>query len=215
MILQVYVGENLNYTVGNLHYSSDAGVIPTSDTSDTSDTSEATTTVIFAAIATVMVLIIILLVVVIICGVKKRTKKSHTIAFTGNTDVNMYASPAYGTHQVLTEPGLDHLYEPIEEYCEEETTTLQDTASPVDDDKIDAGGCLKMNPPCEVVDPAAINGNEGDTGSHSRASDEYVQAVDEDHMSANNNDEDDGYENGDQQKNDYLQLKADHEDTVV
>ena len=93
-----------------------------------------------------MVLIIIMLVVVIICVVRKKSKKRHTIAFTGNTDVNMYASPAYGTHQVLTEPGLDHLYEPIDEYCEEEITTLtlQDTASPVDDDKIDADGYLKM-----------------------------------------------------------------------
>ena len=210
MVLQVYVGDNLNYSVGSLHYSSDADVNPT-----TSDTSETTTNIVFAAIATVMVLIIILLVVAIICGVKKKTKKRQTIAFTGNTDVNMYASPAYGTHQVFTEPGLDHLYEPIDEYCEEESTTLQDTASPVDDDKIDADGYLTMNPPCKDVDQAAVKGNEGDTESHSEASDEYVQAADEDHMPANNNDEDDGYENDDQQKNDYLQLKADHEDTVV
>ena len=181
-----------------------------------SDTSETTTAsiIIFAAIASVIVLIILLLVIVIICGMKKKIKKRQTIAFTGNTDVSMYASPAYGTHQVLTEPGLDHLYEPIDESCREETTTLQDTASPVDDDKIDADGYLKMNPSCEVVDQAAINGNECDTGS-SGASDEYIQAADEDHMPAINNDEDDGYENDDQQKNDYLQLKADHEDTVT
>ena len=143
MILQVYVGENLNYSVGRLHYSSDI-------TATASDTSE-TTIIIFAAIATVMVLVIILLVVVIICGVRKKSKKSHTITFTGNTDVNMYASPAYGTHQVFTEPGLDHLYEPIDEYCEENTTTLKDTTSPAsDDDEIDAEGYLKMKPSCEV-----------------------------------------------------------------
>ena len=157
-----------------------------------SDTSEATTAsiIIFAAISTVIVLIILLLlVIVIICGIKKKTKERQTIAFTSNTDVNMFASPAYGTHQVLTETGLDHLYEPIEEYCEEETTTLQDTASPVDNDKIDADGYLKMNPPCEVVDHAAINGNEDDNGSHSEISDKYVQAADKEHMPANNNDE--------------------------
>ena len=175
MILQVYIGENLNYTVGRLHYS--LATMP-------SDTSEATTAsiIIFAAISTVMVLIILLLVIVIICGIKKKTKERQTIAFTSNTDVNMFASPAYGNHQVLTETGLDHLYEPIEEYCEEETTTLQDTASPVYNDKIDADGYLKMNPPCEVVDHAAINGNEDDTGSHSGVSDEYVQAADEEHI---------------------------------
>ena len=44
--------------------------------------------------------------------------------------VNMYASPAYGTHQVFTEPGLDHLYEPIVELYEEEDTAVQDTAPP-------------------------------------------------------------------------------------
>jgi len=27
----------------------------------------------------------------------------------------MYTSPAYGTHQVLSEPGLDHLYESIDD----------------------------------------------------------------------------------------------------
>ena len=136
-----------------------------------SDTSEATTAsiIIFAAISTVIVLIILLLVIVIICGIKKKTKERQTIAFTSNTDVNMFASPAYGTHQVFIEPGLYHLYEPIEEYCEEETTTLQDTASP--------------------VDHAAINGNEDDNGSHSEISDEYVQAADKEHMPANNNDE--------------------------
>ena len=42
-----------------------------------------------------------------------------------NETVNMYASPAYGTHQVFAEPGLDHLYERIDDKM---TTTLQDTS---------------------------------------------------------------------------------------
>ena len=75
MILQVYVGENLNYSVGILRYSSDTGINPT--TSDTSET--ATTNIIFVAIATVLVLIIILLVVVIIFGIKKKTKKDRPL----------------------------------------------------------------------------------------------------------------------------------------
>ena len=190
MILQVYVGENLNYSVGSLHYSSDAGINPT--------TSDTTTTIIFAAIATVMVLIIIiLLVVVIICGVKKKSKKRQTIAFTGNTDVNMYASPAYGTHQVFTEPGLDHLYEPIDEYCEENTTTLKDTTSPAnDDDEIDAEGYLKMKPSCEVVGQATTESSvAADTCSTfigSKSTDEYIQALDINLSASSIKDDDDG-----------------------
>ena len=192
MILQVYVGENLNYTVGRLHYSSDADVNPT--------TSETTTIIIFAAIATVMILIIILLVVVIICGVRKKSKKSRTIAFTGNTDVNMYASPAYGTHQIFTEPGMDHLYEPIDEYHKENTTTLQDTASPTDDDEIDADGYLKMKPSCEVVDQDITKGSivvdSCSTFIGGEPNDEYVQPLD--NVPVNNIKGDDGDNDGDE-----------------
>ena len=206
------IGENLNYTVGRLRYSSDTGANPTA--SDTSEIST-TTIAILCVIAAVMAFII-LSIIVIICVVKKKSKKKQSIAFTGNTDVNMYASPAYGTHQVFTEPGLDHLYEPIDDFREEITTTLQDTTSPADDDKIDTEGYLKMNPSCEVIDQAATEGNECDTGSHSGSSEEYIHAADdEDHISANGNDEDDGYENDNQQKNDCLQMKADHEDTLM
>ena len=154
MILQVYVGENLNYSVGSLHYSSDAGINPT--------TSDTTTTIIFAAIATVMVLIIIiLLVVVIICGVKKKSKKRQTIAFTGNTDVNMYASPAYGTHQVFNVPGQDHLYDLIDAPFKERSTTLQDPLT-INDDETDVDGYHRMNPSCEVIDQAVTGGNVDD-----------------------------------------------------
>ena len=77
---------------------------------------------------------------------RKKKSRKHTVAvsFTGNTDVNMYASPAYGTHQVFTEPGLDHLYEPIDELYEEENKTLQETAPLADDNEVDAEGYLKM-----------------------------------------------------------------------
>ena len=40
----------------------------------------------------------------------------------------MYASPAYGTHQFFSEPGLDHLYESINDNIEENTA-----AEPFDD----------------------------------------------------------------------------------
>ena len=206
MILQVRIGVNLNYTFGRLHYLSGTDTNPTA--SDTSEIAIIT----FAAIVIVMVLIIILLVLVIGFVVKNKSKKNPSVAFTGNTDVNMYASPAYGSHQVFTEPGLDHLYEPIDELYEEETTKLQDAASPANDNESDIENYFKMNPSFQVVDQGN-EGNEHDTGSHSGSSDDVQAADDEDHMPANGNDEDDGYENDDQQKNDYLQLKTDQEDT--
>ena len=184
MILQVYVGKNLNYTVGSVHYLSDTSD-PTSDTSaTTSDTTETTTTIIlcFAAIATVMVLITILLVIAIICIVRKKTKKKSTTAFTDNTGVNMYASPAYGTHQTFTEPGMDHLYEPVDKVHGKNVTTLQDTAPGTDNDEIDAESYLKMKPSCEVVDQAITKGSVVTDGCStiigSKSTDEYVQPLD-------------------------------------
>ena len=71
-----------------------------------------------------------------------------------------------------------------------------------------------MQSSCEE---AVTGGNVDDTGTSTVDNDpndeEYVQAIatdDEDHVTSN--DEDDGYENDDQNKNEYLQLKADHED---
>ena len=202
MILQVYVGKNLNYTVGSLQYISDTSD-PTSDTSaTTSDTTETTTIIlVFAAIATVMVLIIILLVIAIICIVRKKTKKKSTTAFTDNTGVHMYASPAYGTHQVLTEPGMDHLYEPVDKVHGKNITTLQDTAPGTDNDEIDAESYLKMKPSCEVVDQAITKGNVvTDTCSTiigRKSTDEYVQVLDN-NLPASSIKDDDGNNDGDE-----------------
>ena len=151
MTLQVKIGENLNYTAGRLHYLSDTATNPTD-----SDTFEITTTiiVILCLIAAVIALII-LVAIIIICVVIKNSKKKQSIALTGNTDVNMYACPAYGTHQAFTEPGPDHLHKPIDESHEENTTPLLDTASPGNNDnEISAEGYLKMKPSHEVVDQA-------------------------------------------------------------
>ena len=130
-----------------------------------------------------------------LCCEKKSRKQA--IAFTDNTDVSMYSSPAYGTHQVFTEPGLDHLYEPIDELYEEKSTTLQDTVPPVDDDENDAEGYLKMKPSCEV-DEAVPEGDVGSTFIGSKSTDEYVQAADDKDHLPTGNDEDDGYDNNDQ-----------------
>ena len=148
---------------------------------------------------------------------REKKLRKHTVSFTGNTDVNMYASPAYGTHQKFTEPGLDHLYEPIDELYEEENTTVQDTDPPADDNEVDAEGYLKMTSFGEVDDQAVTEGNVDDTGSHSgnsETTDKCVQAANDvkDHLST---DEDDGYENDDQLRDDYSQLKPDHEEAKI
>ena len=148
---------------------------------------------------------------------REKKLRKRTVSFTGNTNVNMYASPAYGTHQMFTEPGLDHLYEPIDELYEEENTTVQDTALLADDNEVDAEGYLKMTSSGEVDDQAVTEGNVDDTGSHSgnsETTDECVQAANDakDHLST---DEDDGYENDDQLRDDYSQLKPDHEEAKI
>ena len=61
-----------------------------------------------------IIIIIIIIIIIKFCITKKKSVKS-TSSFSGNPDINMYASPAYGTHQVLTEPGLDHLYDRIDD----------------------------------------------------------------------------------------------------
>ena len=131
----------------------------------------------------------------------------------------MYASPAYGTHHVFSEPGMDHLYEPIHDYLhEEESTTLQDaTPGAANDDETDVEGYLKMKSSSEVIDKAVAEGSVGNTESHTMndSTDEYVQAADDNLPTATNeSDEDGGYENDDQKKKDYLQLIDDHEEDI-
>ena len=122
---------------------------PRPTTSNSTETIATTTNIVIAVLVAVIVLIIILSVTVIICVVRKRSQK-HTLTFTGTNDVSMYASPAYGTHHVFTEPGMDHLYEPIDESYREKSTTLQD-APQADDDE--AGiDYIKMNPSFKAVD---------------------------------------------------------------
>ena len=94
----------------------------------------------------------------------------------------MYASPAYGTHQVFTEPGQHHLYELIDGLHKEEATKLQDTASPANDDnEIDTEGYLKMKPSCEVVDQtlteSSVVADTYSTFVGSKSTDDYVQAL--------------------------------------
>ena len=90
---------------------------------------------------------------------EKEVKKTYTawpslVATTA--DVSMYTSPAYGTHHVFSEPGLDHLYDRIEESYREKSTTLQDPPQAEDDEvTIDY---IKINP--SVVDPTVTEETE-------------------------------------------------------
>ena len=129
---------------------------------------------------------ITLLVVVIIYVVRKKSKKSHIIVFTGNTDVNMHASPAYGTHQVLTEPEEDHLYDQIDTSLKERSTTLQDPPT-INDDENDVDGYHRMYPSCKGTDEAVTAGNVDDTAS---CTDEYIQVADgQDRLPTGNDDQ--------------------------
>ena len=159
-----------------------------------------------------MAILLFLSIVIIVSNriIKKELKK-RTRAFTGDTDVNMYSSPAYGTHQVFSEPGTEHLYERIDELRNEVSTTFQETATVIADDKeSDVDGDLKMKSSCEDDDKSITEGNiQCSTGNNNDISDEkYVQTADDDHLPTDTNDEDDGYENDDP-KNEYLQLQCD------
>ena len=71
MTLQVKIGENLNYTVGRLRYSSDTAANPTD-----SDTFEiTTTTIIILCLIAAVIALIILVVIVIICVLIKKSKE--------------------------------------------------------------------------------------------------------------------------------------------
>ena len=138
--MQVHVGEYLIYTVGSLRYSSASDTINNSSTNN----DDSTTYIIIISIVVILLIGIIIIVIISFCVIKWRSRKSP-ISFSGNPDVNMYASPAYGTHQVFSEPGMDHLYEPIDELYEEKSTTFQDATPAVNDDETDADGYLKVD----------------------------------------------------------------------
>ena len=121
----------------------------------------------------------------------------------------MYSSPAYGTHHVFSEPGMEHLYEPIDELGIEISTTFQEAATvTVDDKETDVDGYFKIKSSCKADDKSITESNtQCNTGNNNDISDEdYVQAADDLHTDTN--DEDDGCKNDDQ-KNEYLQLQID------
>ena len=139
---------NQRTTIGNIRFISD------------SNTDGINSTIIIVT-AVISIAISILILLVILAIVKCLKTRAHCCSSPSdkekpfiNEAVSMYASPAYGTHQVFAEPGLDHLYECTEDKM---TTTLKDTARAADDE-IDADACgyLKFKSNCEVANQALI-----------------------------------------------------------
>ena len=132
---------NQRTIIGNIRFISD------SNTNDVNSTIIIVTAVISIAIS-ILILLVILAIVKCLktcahcCSSPSDKEKPFT-----NEAVNMYASPAYGTHQVFAEPGVDHLYERIDDKM---TTTLQDTACGTGDE-VDTDGYLKMRSHSEAV----------------------------------------------------------------
>ena len=182
----MYIGKNLNYAVGSLQYSS-----------TTSNDGSSTTTILIIIITVIVLLLILSIIIIVSYRIIKMNIKKHTCAFTGNTDVNMYSSPAYGTHHVFSEPGIEHLYEPVHELRKEISTTFQEAATVTADDKeTDIDGYFKMDSSHEVDDKGITEGNaQCSTRNNNDISDEeYVQAADDkDYLPTNTNNQDDGY----------------------
>ena len=105
------MGENLFFHVGNAQY---AGSNPAND-----DSNDTIISIITILIVVLIVLFLSIAIAFFIWKSNSKSKPNKTMHFTNDTDVNMYASPAYGTHHVFSEPGLDHLYEPIDEFMDE------------------------------------------------------------------------------------------------
>ena len=141
-------------TIGNIRFISDAS------------TDINSTIIIITAVISIVITVLIL--IIILAVLKCLKTNAHCCSSPSDKDkpfineaVSMYASPAYGTHQVFAEPGLDHLYEPIDE---EMTTALQDTACAAGDE-VDADGYLKMRSNCEAVNQTFIEGSAGNGSS--------------------------------------------------
>ena len=167
MFLQVHVGENLNYTVGKLQYyfnNNTRDTVPTRST-----TFNITTIIIIVAIAVIVFIIVIIIAIIIICVVRKKSNKS-TATITGINNISMYASPAYGTHHVFSEPGMDHLYDRIDGSYRKKATVLQNSLQANDDDTT-ADDYIKMNSFTKVTDRKPVVQNV--TGKTDCAVDDY------------------------------------------
>ena len=107
-LLQVSVGENLKFILGRMQYQSGS-----------SSSVFMNLSLIIAMFIAIVIIIVLLLIFAsgIIWYMKHCNKRAMSNKIPVSVaNVSMYTSPAYGTHQVFSEPGLDHLYESIDDY---------------------------------------------------------------------------------------------------
>ena len=143
--LKVILG-NFNDNIGRIRFTG---------TSISNNEEDELTIIIIIVVISIIIASIVML--IIVGAVFKRVREyCHRSSSKSVNDevVNMYASPAYGTHQVFTEPGLDHLYEIIDDKrCEE--STLQVPNPLIEDKEIGLDG-LEIKRSCEVDDGKAV-----------------------------------------------------------
>jgi len=105
--------------------------------------------------------ITLVLIIIALSVLRRRQKSKDNVLFTNTDGINMYSSPAYGTHQVFSEPGMDHLYEPIDDGVLEKSTKLDDKLQ----DEIDSEGYLHM---VKSDEASAQNGTTEDADEYLR-----------------------------------------------
>ncbi|XP_065900682.1 plexin A3-like isoform X2 [Dysidea avara] len=106
--ITVSVGENLKFILGRMQYQSGS-----------SSSVFMNLSLIIAMFIAIVIIIVLLLIFAsgIIWYMKHCNKRAMSNKIPVSVaNVSMYTSPAYGTHQVFSEPGLDHLYESIDDY---------------------------------------------------------------------------------------------------
>ena len=213
-LLQIFVGQNLNYSIGQIQYG----------TNSTSEESGFVTSAAFPiVIAAGIIGVILILIVIALCIWRHRYNSKKTVRIANETEINMYSSPAYGTHQVFSEPGLDHLYEPIDDATEDlERATELHVTTPIEDAVLEKSTEFNDGPQNEIDSERRLKVAKSDEATAqndtSSITEEYLrmdreQLENENHTTEACNDEDNqsdtGYVNDDEGTAPYLRvLKA-------
>ena len=167
---------------------------------------DGTSVLVFVVVGLAVALLIVVVIIGLVClrNYPIRFKRASPSV---NTDVNMYASPAYGSHQVHSEPGLEHLYEYIKDVVATETdTALDEVQSETSKNTTDQYGYLKMPGSTDNNAPDALtpeNDNTDQLTGNSTIEQKAVDEVDQTGLDAIGAD-DGGYE---QQEDGYLQIQ--------
>ena len=202
----------IHFKVSVGHFTTTIGHVRFNDVDDSS-TSISTSSIVFIVVGVSVIIILVLLVVIIVLMCPKNLSSKFKRTPAVNTDVNMYSSPAYGSHQVYSEPGLDHLYESLDGVVNTETNTaLHDAPQPeTSDDVIDQDGYLKMasvadcSAPEVPLDHTTENKRNDQPTTNSTVVDQGIGDL----VSKSTNEEDNDSNSGYGQAMDYLRDKDD------